>query len=76
MAMIAHGMAGDRERYLASGMDDFLSKPLENTALDAIVDGVIKRRVFIAPAAEFSEPLHGPARTRPPVDDSNLALSR
>src|SRR5687768_11729082 len=44
VAMTAHAMAGDRERCLAAGMDDYISKPLHTAALLELIERICTRR--------------------------------
>jgi signal transduction histidine kinase/CheY-like chemotaxis protein/HPt (histidine-containing phosphotransfer) domain-containing protein len=73
VAMTANAMAGDRERCLASGMDDYISKPLDRTVLAQLLrrwlpaterDAVAKAPAPSVPAVAASA---APAANRPRV---------
>ncbi|MEZ4591171.1 MAG: response regulator [Chloroflexota bacterium] len=46
VAMTANAMQGDREKYLAIGMDNYLSKPMR---IDGLV-GVLRQVTAVSPA--------------------------
>jgi signal transduction histidine kinase/CheY-like chemotaxis protein len=44
VAMTAHAMAGDKERFLAAGMDGYISKPVSTRALSQAIEDVLAQR--------------------------------
>jgi signal transduction histidine kinase/CheY-like chemotaxis protein len=53
VAMTASSMTGDRERCLESGMNDYLSKPLELEVLEAVMARWLSRPVLLRPPANL-----------------------
>jgi two-component system sensor histidine kinase/response regulator len=45
IAMTAHSMRGDRENCIAAGMDDYVSKPIQNESLDAVLEQWLPKAV-------------------------------
>jgi CheY-like chemotaxis protein len=45
--MTAHAMAGDRERCLEAGMDDYISKPIRKSDLMDVIERHTKRSAIL-----------------------------
>jgi signal transduction histidine kinase/DNA-binding response OmpR family regulator len=52
IAVTANAMEGDRERFLAAGMDDYVSKPIDIETLTEKVAGFVKRADVSVEAAD------------------------
>ncbi|HKD99654.1 MAG TPA: ATP-binding protein [Planctomycetota bacterium] len=63
VALTAHAMKGDRERCIAGGMDDYLTKPIQSKELYALVERILAKPPSAgAPRGRVAQGLAGLAR--------------
>ena len=70
IAMTAHAMQGDRERFLDAGMDDYVSKPMEIEEVVAAMNRALKRPHARGDASPV--PSAPPVKTAVSTDESNI----
>jgi len=68
VAMTANALQGDRDKCLAAGMDDYISKPVRPEELQRVLDGLFAKSNN--QASQASDP-----QTPPPVDLNRLYLA-
>jgi two-component system sensor histidine kinase/response regulator len=73
IALTAHSMKGDRERFMAAGMDDYLSKPLKAVQLYDIIRRLKPGEGAAAPPGPVEQMADEPQPAAPIFDPDDMA---
>jgi signal transduction histidine kinase/DNA-binding response OmpR family regulator len=76
VAVTAHAMKGERERCLAAGMDDYISKPVSLDRLSAVVDRWLTPGSAVAPSPSVEASAVKPAAIERTIDVEVLSRLR
>jgi two-component system sensor histidine kinase/response regulator len=76
IALTAHAMAGDRERFLASGMDAFVAKPLRSPELFAALDVLTVGKARVARSSRIESAAGESRKSRDVLLDREATLER
>jgi two-component system sensor histidine kinase BarA len=68
VALTANALSGDRERFIASGMDDYLSKPFNEQALLLIVERLVLQQAVSLPRKPAADIAHQATENEPALD--------
>ena len=75
IALTAHSMEGHRERAIASGCDDYDTKPVELTRLLKKMEKVLHKRALKSPTGASSDHPQTPAQPPPPSSSPHSLAS-
>ncbi len=75
VALTAHAMKGDREKFLAVGMNEYVSKPLSLPALERVIESLAIRAESRAAASESSPGKPTPANSSATPQEAASAAS-